>query len=152
MQGTGFDTAKGIYVSLCFIAADLRPGPCASGSAGQSAWISSNPPDYGKSLATPYAADGSFDVTLTLDPVIDAEHDCAKVACAIATRNDDTHAEDRSQDLLLPVSFAAVGNTELTVPRADPDFDANRTIPFAVGVAFVAAAGVLGWRYRRNNT
>ncbi|HUR77662.1 MAG TPA: hypothetical protein VMZ22_06930 [Acidimicrobiales bacterium] len=144
VSGSGYDESKGIYVSLCFISETLAPGPCASGSAGQSAWISSNPPAYGAELATPYETGGVFAVTLALDPVIDAEHDCTKVACALSTRNDDTHPGDRSQDLLLPVSFAA----DTRVPPLDIDRSVDngskRTVPLVGGLVFVGACGAAG--------
>lgn len=145
VTGSGFDATKGIYVSLCFINAANAPGPCASGSAGQSAWISSNPPSYGKSLAAPYGSGGAFDVALTLDPVIDAEHDCAKVACAIATRNDDTHPDDRSQDVMLPVSFAgdapqASSDAALDVVKRDGE-KPNRVVPLVLALAALGVTG-----------
>lgn len=140
VTGTGYDSRKGIYVSLCFINAQNAPGPCASGSAGQSAWISSNPPDYGKNLATAYKDGGSFDVSLTLDPVIDAEHDCTKVACAIATRNDDTHPGDHSQDLMLPVSFAAQKPATPVRIATPVDDDSSNAGPLAAGVVVLLAA------------
>jgi hypothetical protein len=143
VEGFGYDTTKGIYVSLCFINEANAPGPCASGSAGQSAWISSNPPAYGKGLATPYLDRGAFMVTLTLDPVIDTDHDCTRAACAIATRNDDTHADDHSQDLMLPVSFAPgkhATNLHLKAPSKAED-GPNLLVRLAAAALVVAVAG-----------
>jgi hypothetical protein len=71
--------------------------------------VSSNPPDYGEDLAVPYEQGGAFHTKLELRAVIDATHDCRTVGCAIVTRNDDTHAADRTQDLYLPVAFATTG-------------------------------------------
>jgi hypothetical protein len=116
VSGRGFDERAGIYVALCAVpepdpglppGAATPPGPCAAGAPDASAWISSSPPDYGADLAVPYGEGGSFRASLVLRAVIDAEHDCREVACALATRNDDTNAGDRTQDLLLPVDFAA---------------------------------------------
>lgn len=108
VKGSGYDTARGIYIALCAIPeANAVPKPCAAGSPAVSAWVSSDPPDYGKGLAKPYGADGSFALTLTLSTVIDSKTDCRTTACAIVTRNDDTAPSDRSQDLFIPVTFAS---------------------------------------------
>jgi hypothetical protein len=148
LTGSGYDVGKGVYVSLCFINETLAPDPCASGSAGQSAWISSKPPDYGKGLATPYRDGGSFEVTLTLDPVIDAEHDCSKVACALATRNDDTHPGDHSQDLMLPVSFAGNVATRVAVNDADDATDQS-SAPYVAGLIALVIVGMGALAYGR---
>lgn len=152
LTGSGFDPAKGIYVALCAVPREIgAPGPCASGSIGQSAWISSNPPDYGKALAVPYSSGGAFAVTLTLDPKIDAETDCNQIACALTTRNDDANPNDRSQDLLLPVSFAAKSTeVEAAVTNritTSPINDDESSAPWIIGVvviALVAAATGVG--------
>ncbi|MDP1792657.1 MAG: hypothetical protein Q8K63_00860, partial [Acidimicrobiales bacterium] len=95
--GEGFDPNRGVYVSLCAVPAPgATPGPCASGSAGAQAWISSNPPEFGKGIAVPYGRGGTFAASLALSPIIDNEHDCRAISCAIATRNDDTNPTDRS--------------------------------------------------------
>ena len=140
IAGQGFDATKGIYVALCAVpAAGGAPGSCQSGSAGTSAWISSNPPEFGKDQAAPYAGDGAFNVSLTVRPVIDSSHDCRVIACALTTRNDDTHSNDRSQDLLLPVTFAA---KQTAVARASrvTDISDERGVPLAVPVTIGAAA------------
>ncbi|MFI1963173.1 immunoglobulin I-set domain protein [Streptomyces pathocidini] len=110
VTGSGYDEKKGIYVALCV---DNGPGelptPCIggvdmTGGAHTSAWISSNPPDYGEELAIPYGAGGSFEVELTVDAK-DEFTDCFKVKCVVATRADHTLSADRSQDVKVPVSF-----------------------------------------------
>jgi hypothetical protein len=85
------------------------PTPCVggvdmSGGSHSSAWISSNPPDYGEDLAVPYDAGGTFEVELTVDAK-DEYTDCFKATCVLATRNDHTLSGDRSQDVKVPVSF-----------------------------------------------
>jgi hypothetical protein len=145
VNGTGYNATKGVYVSLCFINETSQPGPCASGSPKQSAWISNNPPQYAKGYALPYGKGGTFAVTLTLDPVIDTDHDCAVVACALASRNDDSHPDDHSQDLLLPVSFTA---TKKAVVQ-DGDTDSNGTIRFALGIVALVAAGGVAFAMRK---
>ncbi|KXK58081.1 hypothetical protein AWW66_31935, partial [Micromonospora rosaria] len=112
VSGRGYDTAKGIYVAFCVDnGAGQAPGPCGggadmSGSLGASHWISSNPPAYGEGLATPYGSGGTFRVTLKVDPTI-GDVDCTTRRCVVATRADHTRSADRSQDVRVPVTFAA---------------------------------------------
>ena len=133
VSGSGFDVTKGIYVAVCV---DNGPGqvptPClggvdTSGSGGGSAWISSNPPSYGKGLATPYGPGGSFTVTLSVvasDPVTGT--DCGKVQCAVVTRADHTRTSDRSQDARVRLTFGqppppkATPTTTTTTAKALP--------------------------------
>ncbi|MFD7708556.1 immunoglobulin I-set domain protein [Streptomyces sp. NPDC059786] len=110
ITGSGYDEEKGIYVALCVDNGDGElPTPCIggvdmSGTSHSSAWISSNPPDYGEGLATPYDDGGSFSVELTVDAK-DEYTDCFKATCVLATRADHTLSGDRSQDVKVPVSF-----------------------------------------------
>jgi hypothetical protein len=112
IRGTGYDTDKGIYVGLCAVQGpDQQPSPCGggidkSGSSGSSAWISSNPPAYGIGLAVPYGDSGSFDVEITVSAAVNAALDCRRVECAIVTKNDHTIISDRSQDVIIPVTFS----------------------------------------------
>jgi hypothetical protein len=161
VSGRGFDVAKGVYVALCAVPqpdADLPPGaaappgPCAAGDPATSRWISSNPPAYGADLAVPYGEGGSFEAELVLRAEIDADHDCRRVACALATRHDDANAADRTQDLLLPVTFAA---SAPAAPAAGADRATPQTalaadegangggggVPLAIGLGAAAAAG-----------
>lgn len=146
-RGEGYDTRRGVYVSLCAVPAPgATPGPCASGSAGAQAWISSNPPDFGKGVAVPYGSGGTFTATLTLNPVIDADHNCRLISCAITTRNDDTNLDDRSQDLLLPVAFASEAGAkdgtgdDAAIATSKPEPSSN-AVPLMAGVTALAAAG-----------
>ncbi|GGX02271.1 immunoglobulin I-set domain protein [Streptomyces chartreusis] len=110
VTGSGYDTKKGIYVALCVDNGDGEPPtPCIggvgmSGGSQSSAWISSDPPDYGAELAVPYGAGGTFEVQLTVDAK-DEYTDCFKATCVLATRNDHTLSGDRSQDVKVPVRF-----------------------------------------------
>lgn len=162
VSGQGYDTAKGIYVALCAVpavdpalpaGAAPTPGPCTSASEGAAAWISSNPPDYGKDLAVAYGPDGAFSTDLALSAVIDADHDCREVDCAIVSRNDDTNAGDRTQDLYLPVTFAARSSQPVegdeeeggTVTAAADDEEGGSALPLiAGGGAVVVVLGVVG--------
>jgi hypothetical protein len=111
VTGRGFDPTKGIYVALCVKPAKGQaPTPCGggadtTGSSSASAWISSNPPPYGRDLAIPYGSGGSFRVTLDISAAI-GSIDCRSTPCVIATRADHTRSSDRSQDVFVPVSFA----------------------------------------------
>ncbi|WP_328439591.1 immunoglobulin domain-containing protein [Streptomyces sp. NBC_00444] len=110
ITGSGYDTDKGVYVALCVDnGAGELPTPCIggvdmSGTSHSSAWISSNPPDYGEDLAIPYDDGGTFEVELTVDAK-DEYTDCFKATCVLATRADHTLSGDRSQDVKVPVSF-----------------------------------------------
>ncbi|KOX11770.1 hypothetical protein ACWD6L_19140 [Micromonospora profundi] len=112
VSGSGYDTTKGIYVGYCVDnGAGKTPTPCGggadtSGSLGASHWISSNPPSYAEDLTTPYGSGGSFRVTVKITPTI-GDVDCTVRRCVVATRADHTRPADRSQDVRVPVTFAA---------------------------------------------
>ncbi|MFJ8104681.1 immunoglobulin I-set domain protein [Streptomyces sp. NPDC096132] len=110
ITGSGYDMDKGIYVALCVDNGDGElPTPCIggvdmTGGSHSSAWISSNPPDYGEELAIPYGAGGTFEIELTVDAE-DEFTDCFETTCVLATRADHTLSGDRSQDVKVPVGF-----------------------------------------------
>lgn len=114
VTGTGYDENKGIYVAYCVDnGPGVPPSPCGggadtTGSLGASHWISSNPPSYAEGLTEPYLPGGAFSVTLNLTPTIN-EIDCTTVICAVVTRADHTRSADRSQDVRVPIRFAATG-------------------------------------------
>jgi hypothetical protein len=111
VTGKGYDRTVGIYVALCVTPRKgKQPSPCGggvntSGTNPASAWVSSTPPPYGRSLAVPYARGGRFDVRLTLSPTV-GDVDCRVVSCSIVTRADHTRAGDRRFDVAVPVTFA----------------------------------------------
>ncbi|MFI6160072.1 hypothetical protein ACIA59_09010 [Micromonospora haikouensis] len=119
VSGTGYDVTKGIYVAYCVDnGAGAAPSPCGggadtTGSTGASHWISSNPPSYGEGLAVPYGAGGSFRVTLTVGTRI-GDVDCTVRRCVVATRADHTRPADRSQDVRVPITFAAAATPART--------------------------------------
>jgi hypothetical protein len=135
VRGRGYDVEKGIYVAFCVVPAPGKvPTPCGggadtSGGTGSSAWVSSNPPSYGKGLATPYESGGSFSVRLHISNKINDSTDCRKVACAVVTRADHTRTDDRSQDVFVPVTFASTSGS---------------TLPWAIGGAGLLAAAAMG--------
>jgi hypothetical protein len=112
VTGRGYDVTKGIYVAFCLDnGPGVMPSPCGggadmSGGSGASAWISSNPPSYAEGLTTPYGKGGSFKVSIRVSQMI-GDVDCAVRGCAIVTRNDHTRTGDRSQDVRIPIRFAA---------------------------------------------
>ncbi|SNY67064.1 hypothetical protein [Paractinoplanes atraurantiacus] len=144
VSGRGYDVTKGIYVAFCVDnGAGAVPSPCGggadmSGSSGSSAWISSNPPSYGEGLAKPYGKGGSFTVSINVSQMI-GDVDCTVKTCAIVTRNDHTRTSDRSQDVRIPVRFAAppVANA----PAATRAAPAQTAAPAAVPTAAATAGG-----------
>lgn len=110
VKGRGFDPTIGIYVALCVTPRRGQvPSPCGGGvnTSGQnpaSAWISSNPPPYGTSLATAFRKGGRFSVVLQVSALI-GDVDCRTVSCSIVTRADHTHPGDRRSDVSVPVMF-----------------------------------------------
>lgn len=118
VTGSCFDPAKGVYVALCLVPAPgAAPTPCGGGAAlegstGASQWISSNPPPYAQGLTIPWGPGGSFSVTLRVSARLDAANDCRVVRCAVATKADHTRSSDRSQDVVVPVTFAGGGGAD----------------------------------------
>lgn len=139
VEGSGFDVTKGIYVGLCVKpAAGGAPSPCGggadrAGTGGASVWISSNPPGYGANLAIPYGPNGSFRVEFGVGPTINDVIDCRSIDCAIVTKNDHTIYDDRSQDLIIPITFTGEAPTT-TVPAAT-DAPANTEAVTEITVA-----------------
>ncbi|MFF0592254.1 hypothetical protein [Streptomyces antibioticus] len=142
VTGSGYNTEKGIYVAFCVDnGAGKTPTPCVggvdmSGESGASAWISSNPPSYGKGLAKPYggsAHKGTFSVKLTVRAK-DANTDCTAsgVTCAVITRNDHTRGGDQSQTVRIPVTFASGGaSTGTGTGGSTPSAAPSTTAPAA---------------------
>lgn len=120
VTGSGYDESKGVYVGLCVITSpDEQPSPCGggidrAGASGASEWISSNPPSYAIGLPIPYGPGGSFSVELSVSPTINEVVDCRAVRCAIVTKSDHTIIDDRSQDLIIPVTFTGTAPTTTT--------------------------------------
>jgi len=125
VSGSGFDQSKGIYVALCVVPPrGSLPSPCGGGidregDGGASVWISDNPPSYASGLPRAYGPGGTFTVTIRVGPRINAVTDCRVVPCAIVTKSDHTINDDRSQDLLIPVTFLGEpAATATTVAKA----------------------------------
>ena len=147
VTGSGYDESKGIYVGLCVITSpDEQPSPCGGGidregATGASEWISSNPPSYAVGLPIPYEPGGSFSVELSVSPTINEVVDCRTVRCAIVTKSDHTIISDRSQDLIIPVTFTGVApstTTEVASASSTPSETAPE-ITVADGVSDLAA-------------
>lgn len=156
VTGSGFDEARGVEVAWCAVGADdAPPGPCATSEAaavlddgragedddgpspGGPTWISSTPPDDPPGGATPepYGPSGSFGLGLAAVAEIDEDTDCREVQCAVVTRPDPARPLDRSQELVLPVSFAEV---EADVDEPGPEEEAEADEPVAAPAAPVS--------------
>lgn len=132
VTGSGYDVTKGIYVAFCVDnGPGVLPAPCGggadmTGASGGSAWISSNPPSYGEGLAAPYGKGGSFKVSIRVSRKI-GDVDCVVRSCAVVTRADHTRTGDRSQDVRVPVRFAATGSGSGSQAAAPPPVAATAT-------------------------
>ena len=122
VSGTGFDPARGIYVAICAIPDEpsVKPGPCLGGVPEQEAvevdegtiqfapsnWIND---DWAWRLFGARSFDdrdtGTFTAYIEVPPTADEKVDCRAVACALYTRNDHTAANDRVQDVYIPLGF-----------------------------------------------
>ena len=129
VTGAGFEESVGIYVGVCVDnGPGKRPTPCLGGvdmggEGGTSAWVSSNPPSYGKGLATPFGDGGTFRLTLTV-PGADANVDCADAAaaprgCVVASFADHTRLTDRSADVRVPVTFGVPEPSTTEAPATE---------------------------------
>ena len=113
MRGSGFDVTKGVYVIVCNQAAWTVARRCIGGvnldgSSPVSVWVSTNPPAYAKGLTVPFAADGSFVVTLLVRAIDEVTKlDCSKQQCGVVAFADHTRRDDRSQDVFAPINCAS---------------------------------------------
>lgn len=110
VRGRKFDPRVGVYVALCVVPPrGQAPTPCGGGvdmqgASGSSAWISSNPPPYARSLVEPFGKKGRFRTAITVSSRI-GDVDCREVQCAITVRADHLRSRDRSHDVIIPVTF-----------------------------------------------
>ena len=145
VEGSGYDITRGIYVALCVKPKPGQaPSPCGggadrAGTGGASVWISSNPPSYGTKLAIPYGPNGSFRVEFGVGPAINEVIDCRRVECAIVTKNDHTIYDDRSQDLVIPVTFTGEPPTTTVAPAAPTSTETVTEVTVANDVADLTA-------------
>ena len=110
VRGSGYDIAKGVYVIVCTQAAPGAQSTCVGGvnidgSSPSSVWVSSNPPSYAIGLTTDFQADGSFSIVLQV-VAKSGELDCTLVKCGVVTRSDHLRYTDRTQDVLVPITFS----------------------------------------------
>lgn len=116
VTGSGYDTRMGVYVATCVIPPPGQaPESCVggqdrTGSTHYQVWINSDPPDYALNLTRPYGPGGSFSVQIQVDPIVAGGLDCRRVRCAVITRNDHLNLSNRSQDVMVPISFAEPGS------------------------------------------
>lgn len=109
VSGKGYNTKIGIYVTFCVIPKkNQRPEVCGpydiTGQNNDSVWVSSNPPIYAALLVKPFGKGGTFKVKVTVRKKI-GDFDCSIVRCAILTRADHTRSDDRSADVIIPVTI-----------------------------------------------
>jgi hypothetical protein len=110
VTGKKYSKKVGIYLAYCVVNKKGEvPSPCgggvnASGASDGSIWISSNPPEYGKSLAIPFSKSGGFKQKVKVSRYI-GTIDCAIVKCAVVTRADHTDSTNRKADVIVPVKF-----------------------------------------------
>lgn len=111
ITGSGYDESKGIYVALCVIPEEGQPPtPCVgevsmTGDTTQQAWITSNPLPGTEGIVTPFGPGGTFEVELEIIAADDSTN-CLEVDCAIVSRADHRFPGDRSQDVIVPVTWA----------------------------------------------
>jgi hypothetical protein len=110
VTGSGYDKDTGIYVTFCVIPKKgKKPDHCGAyniaGINSQAVWISSNPPLYAALLTTGFKKGGKFKVELPLSKTI-GDKDCTKVKCAVLTRADHTDGDNRTADLIVPITFS----------------------------------------------
>ncbi len=147
VSGSGYDTDKGVYVSFCVVPPPgTLPTPCGggidlTGTGGGTVWISSHPPIYATGLTTPYGHGGTFNVKLTVEAALDDTTDCRVVACAVVTRNDHTRSDDRSQDVIVPITFSGTPPTPGAVASPTAGTTNPGSSPAASGTIVDPAAG-----------
>ncbi|WP_224760564.1 hypothetical protein [Salinibacterium sp. ZJ450] len=122
ISGTGFDAARGIYVAICAIPEPGgKPGPCLGGvpSTEEGETVAEGSIQYAPSnwinddwawrlfgaRSFDNATSGTFTAYLEVAAPAGEGIDCTTDACGIFTRNDHTAANDRVQDLYVPVRF-----------------------------------------------
>ena len=140
VTGSGYDASEGSGIYVVFCAAPqpgMAPNPCGGGpgAGGGSGWVAGG--QYGADNgATPFGPDGSFALPVTVSPMI-GDVDCRQVRCAIVTRNDHRKIGDRSQDVVVPVSFTDADPASLPLATAAPDGAASTP---ATGIRIVPIA------------
>ena len=117
VRGSGFDAGIGIYMAICAVPSipGEKPSPCLGGIpetaegavvAETSVWITDN---FAWAAFANQGYDdagaGTFTATLLVPEPSSNGLDCTVSLCAITTRADHTAANDRVQDLQLPVAF-----------------------------------------------
>jgi hypothetical protein len=120
VQGSGYNTAQGVYVSLCVIPNDFDPAdpaygttptPClggadSSGATGASHWVSSSFLAGLIANSSKWTTGGAFSVDIYVNPNISSTEICGQtVRCAIVTRADHTALSNRDYDVFVTVTF-----------------------------------------------
>lgn len=164
VAGIGYDTTKPIDVALCAVpAAGAAPSTClagtsstgaSTGATSSAAWVASGPTSDGRTPTDVFGADGTFAVAIDVNPKIADGVDCRETKCAIVTRNDSSRPNDRSQDLVVPVSFVrakAKANSLGAVASVSSDDSGSNLLVrgFALVAILALIAGVTTFVLRR---
>ncbi|MFD7031032.1 hypothetical protein ACFWAR_23655 [Streptomyces sp. NPDC059917] len=113
VTGSGYNTAKGVYVGLCAVSGAqgaAKPTPCLGGSdqagtTGASHWVSNV---GGGTLpnTSVFGPGGSFSVTIHVKADLGNGQICGEtVECAVVTRADHFNSGNRAYDVHAPVTF-----------------------------------------------
>ncbi|MFI6944066.1 hypothetical protein ACIBI4_32840 [Streptomyces sp. NPDC050418] len=114
VTGSGYNTARGIYVALCVTPAGApgtnKPTPCLggqdeTGSTGASHWVSNV---LGGTVpnSSRFTEGGGFSAQIFVKADLGSGNVCGEtVECSIVTKADHFAPEQRESDVVLPVTF-----------------------------------------------
>ncbi len=148
VTGTGFKTSGGLYVAVCAAngkapasLADCVGGPVPDANTSRS-WAHIGPAaaSDGGPVVRPWAAGGSFAVSLTLPRSSSASDalDCSRVACAVYTTPD--NSQDASQRLSIPVAYRPAPGTTGTGTTTSRSTTTNTTTTAAATTTTAASS------------
>ncbi|MBC9712987.1 hypothetical protein H9Y04_10450 [Streptomyces sp. TRM66268-LWL] len=114
VTGSGYNTARGIYVALCVTPAGAvgtnKPTPCLggqdeTGTTGASHWVNNL---FGGTVAnsSKFTAGGSFSAQIFVKADLGGGNVCGDtVECSVVTKADHFAPNNRNSDVVVPVSF-----------------------------------------------
>ncbi len=123
VTGKGFNSQAGLYVAICHLNGSARPdvqtdcvgSPIPANTSKSWAHIDGSGTAVPGQASIPWQPGGSFAVDLALPASNSASDalDCSKVVCAVIT-TPDVAQDDPSQDLSVPITYAATPSTPTT--------------------------------------